>query len=36
MESAKAGCPSADAIQSTPESKEKRVRTTSPARLARR
>ena len=29
-------CPSADAIQSTPESKEKRVRTISLARLARR
>jgi hypothetical protein len=36
MESAKGDRPSADAIQSTPESKEKRVRTISLARLARR
>jgi hypothetical protein len=35
-ESAKDGCPSAEAIQSTPDSKEKRVRTISLARLARR
>ena len=36
MESASGGCPSAVAIHSTPDSKEKRVRTISLARLARR